>query len=192
MGSDSPLDEFENHEHAEHAAHAAESGDPLISQVTFTIAILAVAAAISASLETTESDSAIVAKNEAVLFQDQATDHWSFANSKSLRKKLFELAADNGGAKAAGYAAKAKSEGLDELKAQALAKADEAKRDAALDRGEVLEKQHGRLTVASTLLHMAIAIATLAILLRRRWPWVAALALSAGGVAAVAWAYLLP
>jgi hypothetical protein len=192
MASDSPLDEFENHEHAEHAAHAAESGDPLISQVTFTIAILAVAAAISASLETTESDSAIVAKNEAVLFQDQATDHWSFANSKSLRKKLFELAADNGGAKAAAYAAKAKSEGSDELKAQALAKADEAKRDSALDRGDVLEKQHGRLTVASTLLHMAIAIATLAILLRRRWPWVAALALSAGGVVAVAWAYLLP
>jgi len=37
---------------------------------------------------------------------------------------------------------------------------------------------------------MAIAIATLAILLRRRWPWLAALALSAGGVVAAAWAYL--
>jgi hypothetical protein len=188
--SDSPLEELEGHEHAEHAKEAAESGDPLISQVTFTIAVLAVAAAISASLETTESDSAIVAKNEAVLYQDQATDHWSFANSKSLRKKLFELAADQGGAKAADYVKSAAHEGKDEVAAQALAKADEAKRDASLDRGEVLEKQHGRLTVASTLLHMAIAIATLAILLRRRWPWLAALALSAGGVVAAVWAYL--
>jgi len=188
--TDSPLEELEGHEHAEHAKEAAESGDPLISQVTFTIAVLAVAAAISASLETTESDSAIVAKNEAVLYQDQATDHWSFANSKSLRKKLFELAADQGGAKAADYAKSATHEGKDEITAQNLAKADEAKRDASLDKGEVLEKQHGRLTVASTLLHMAIAIATLAILLRRRWPWLAALALSAGGVVAAAWAYL--
>ena len=189
--NDSPLEELEGHEHAEHAREAAEHGDPLISQVTFTIAVLAVAAAISASLETTESDSAIVAKNAAVLYQDQATDHWSFANSKSLRKKLYELAGDQAaGAKAADYAKSAAHEGKDEVAAQALAKADEAKRDAALDRGEVLEKRHGRLTVASTLLHMGIAIATLAILLRRRWPWIAALALSAAGVVAAAWAYL--
>jgi cell division protein FtsL len=188
--SDSPLDELEHHEHLEHAKEAAESGDPLISQVTFTIAVLAVAAAISASLETTESDGAIVAKNEAVLYQDQATDHWSFANSKSLRKKLYELAGDQGGAKAPGYAKSAQHEGKDEVAAQALAKADEAKRDASLERGDVLEKRHGRLTVASTLLHMAIAIATLAILLRRRWPWIAALALSAGGIVAAVWAYL--
>jgi hypothetical protein len=188
--TDSPLEELEHHEHLEHAKEAAESGDPLISRVTFTIAVLAVAAAISASLETTESDGAIVAKNEAVLYQDQATDHWSFANSKSLRKKLYELSADQGGAKAADYVKSAQHEGKDEVAAQALAKADEAKRDAALDRGEVLEKRHGRLTVASTLLHMAIAIATLAILLRRRWPWLAALALSAGGVVAAVWAYL--
>jgi hypothetical protein len=187
--SDSPLEELEHHEHLEHAEHAAHAGDPLISQVTFTIAVLAVAAAIAASLETTESDGAIVAKNDAVLAQDQATDHWSFANSKSLRRKVYEIAADAGGAKAAGYAKSALHEGADEVKAQALAKADEAKRDAALDRAEVREKRHGRLTVGSTLLHMSIAIATLAILLHRRWPWITALALSAAGAAAAAWAY---
>src|SRR5580704_7237791 len=122
--SDSPLEELEHHEHLEHAEHAAETGDSLISQVTFTIAVLAVAAAIAASLETTESDGAIVAKNDAVLAQDQATDHWSFANSKSLRKKVYEIAADAGGAKAAGYVKSAAREGVDEVKAQALAKAD--------------------------------------------------------------------
>jgi len=50
--------------------------------------------------------------------------------------------------------------------------------------------RHGRLTVASTLLHMAIAIATLAIILHRRWPWLAAIALSVAGLAVAAWAYL--
>jgi len=37
---------------------------------------------------------------------------------------------------------------------------------------------------------MAIAIATLAIILRRRWPWGAAIALTVGGLGLAAWAYL--
>ncbi len=188
--SDSPLEELEHHEHAEHAEHAAHSGDPLISQVTFTIAVLAVVAAIAASLETTESDAAIGAKNDAVLAQDQATDQWGFANSKSLRKKIYEIAADAGGPKATGYAKSAAKEKGDEDKAQADAKALETKRESFLAVAEEHEQRHGRLTVASTLLHMAIAIATLAIILRRRWPWFTALALSAAGLAVGAWAYL--
>ncbi len=188
--SDSPLEEMEAHEHAEHAEHAAEAHDSLISQVTFTIAVLAVVAAIGASLETAAGDSAINAKNDAVLAQDQATDVWGFANSKSVRKKVFDIAADQGGAKAAGYAKSSAHEDADEKQAQAQAKALEDKRDAAVERSEKFEVEHGRLTIASTLLHMAIAIATLAIILHRRWPWLTALALSAGGLAAAAWAYL--
>ena len=188
--SDSPLEEVENHEHAEHAAHAAETGDSLISQVTFTIAVLAVVAAISASLETTESDAAISAKNDAVLAQDQATDQWGFANSKALRKNIYAIAADAPGPKAAAYAKSVAKESAGEDKAKAQAQAFEAKREALLAKGEVHEERHGRLTVASTLLHMAIAIATLAIILHRRWPWYAALALSAAGAAVGAWAYL--
>ena len=188
--SDSPLEELEHHEHAEHAHHAHESGDSLILQVTFTIAVLAVAAAISASLETTESDAAIVAKNDAVLAQDQATDEWGLANSKSLRKKVYEIAADGGGAKAAGYAKSATHEDADQAKATGVAKSYETKRDVALEAAERHEHRHSRLTVASTLLHMSIAIATLAILLHRRWPWFTAIGLSAIGVGVAAWAYL--
>jgi len=189
--SDSPLEEVENHEHAEHAAHAAETGDSLISQVTFTIAVLAVVAAVAASLKTTESDAAISAKNDAVLVQDQATDQWGFANSKSLRKNIYVIAADAAaGPKAAAYAKSAAKESADSDKAKAAAQAFEAKRETFLQAGETHEVRHGRLTVASTLLHMAIAIATLAIILHRRWPWYAALALSGGGLAVGAWAYL--
>jgi hypothetical protein len=188
--SDSPLEELETHEHAEHAEHAAMSGDSLISQVTFTIAVLAVVAAVAASLETTESDAAINAKNDAVLVQDQATDQWGFANSKSLRKNIYLIAADAGGAKGAAYAKSAAKESADSDKAKAGAQALEARRETYLQAGERHEVRHGRLTVASTLLHMAIAIATLAIILHRRWPWFTALALSAAGLAVGAWAYL--
>ena len=132
---------------------------------------------------------AIRGQNDAVLVQDQATDQWGFANSKSLRKNIFTIASDAGGAKAADYAKSAAKEAADGDKAKADAKAFEVKRDTFLEQGERHEKRHGRLTVASTLLHMAIAIATLAIILKRKWPWYTALALSAAGVAVGAWAY---
>jgi len=152
--------------------------------------VLAVVAAISASLETSESDAAISAKNDAVLAQDQATDQWGFANSKSLRRKVYEIAADQVGAKAGSYLKAAAHETTDEKTAQTQALALEARVKDALERSEAHELRHGRLTVASTLLHMAIAIATLAIILTRRWPWFTAIALSMAGVAVGVWAFL--
>ena len=190
--TDSPLEEMEAHEHAEHAehaAHAAHENDPLISQVTFTIAVLAVVAAIAASLETTEGDRAIVSKNDAVLEQNKATDTWNLYQAKSLKKNLYAIAADQPGPKAAGYAKAAAKNGGEEAAIGKQARAFEAVRDARSVEAEAHEVRHGRLTIASTLLHMAIAIATLAIILRRRWPWFAALALSAAGAAIAAWAY---
>ena len=92
---ESPFEETEARESAERAAEAVEAKDPLLSQVTLTIAILAVAAAIGASLETTEGDKTIVSKNEAVLQQNQATDAWNFYEAKSLKKNLYALAADH-------------------------------------------------------------------------------------------------
>jgi hypothetical protein len=188
--SDSPLEEFEMHEHAEHAEHAAHSGSALISQVTMTIAVLAVAAAVVASLETTEGDKTIVAKNDAVLEQNKATDQWNFYQAKSLKKNIYTLAADQGGPKAADYAKTAAKNETDQADIKKLATGLEARRDAASEAAEVHERRHGRLTIASTLLHMSIAIATLAIILTRRWPWLASLALAAGGAALAVWAYL--
>ena len=92
--SDSPLEEMEVHEHAEHAEHAAHAKDSLLSQVTLTIAVMAVVAAIGGSLETTEGDKTIVAKNDAVLKQDQATDQWDEFEAKSVKKNLYQIAAD--------------------------------------------------------------------------------------------------
>ena len=188
--SDSPLEEMEAREHAEHAQHAAEENDPLISQVTLTIAVMAVIAAIGGSLETTEGDKTIVAKNEAVLQQNRATDIWNEFEAKSLKKNLYTIAADQGGAKAAAYAKVVAQNAADQAKLQKDAKGFEAARDKWSGDAEVHERRHGRLTIASTLLHMAIAIATLAIILKRRWPWWVAITLTAGGLSLGAWAYV--
>ena len=187
---ESPLEEFEAHEHAEHAEHGAHDTDPLISRVTLTIAVMAVLAAVGATLETTEGDKTIVSKNEAVLQQNQATDAWNFYQAKSLKKNLYGLAADQGGPKAADYARIAAQNGADQTGISKKAKAFEEARDRSSGEAEVHERRHGRLTIASTLLHMAIAIATLAIILRRKWPWGTALIMTGAGLALAAWAYL--
>ena len=184
------FEEVEAREHAEHAEHAAHENDPLISQVTLTIAILAVIAAIGASLETTEGDGALGAKNEAVLAQNRATDTWNLYEAKSLKKNLYTLAADQGGAKAADYANTAAKNATDEASTAKQAKAFEQHRDVMSEAAEAHEHRHGRLTIASTLLHMSIAIATLAIILRRRWPWITAIVLAGAGVVLGALAYL--
>jgi preprotein translocase subunit SecF len=188
--SDSPFEEMEAREHAEHAEHAAHENNPLISQVTLTIAVMAVIAAVGASIETTEGDRTIVAKNEAVLEQNQATDAWNEYEAKSLKKNLYTIAADQPGPRAEGYAKIAAQNADDQKGIQKKAKAFEEARDKKSEEAEVHERRHGRLTIASTLLHMAIAIATLAIILQRRWPWFTAIALTAAGLSLGAWAYL--
>jgi len=188
--SDSPLEEMEARESAEQAAEAVERKDPLLSQVTMTIAILAVVAAICASLESTEGDKTIVDKNTAVLQQNQATDAWNFFQAKSMKKNLYALAADQDGPKAAVYAKTAAQNGKEQGGIQKQAKGFEAARDKYSEEAEVHEKRHGWLVIASTLLHMSIAIATLSIILHRRWPWFSALALAAGGVVIAGWAFV--
>jgi hypothetical protein len=188
LAPESPLEELEAHEHAHHAGEAG--GNPLIAQVTLTIAVLAVAAAVVASLETTEGDRAIVAKNDAVLEQNRATDAWNFYEAKSLKKNLYALAADQPGAKAAGYAKVAAKNGAEQAAIEKQARDLEAKRDAASAISEGAERRHGWLTIAATLLHMSIAIATLAIILGRRWPWLASVVLAVAGVALTAWVYV--
>lgn len=187
---DSPFEELEAKEGAERAAEAIEARDPLLQQVTLTIAVLAVLAAVGGSLETTEGDKTIVAKNEAVLQQNQATDQWNFYQAKSLKKNLYAIAADAGGPKAATNAKTSAQNAADQIPIAKRARAFEAARDHWTGDAEVHERRHGRLTIASTLLHMAIAIATLSIILHRRWPWLTALALTAGGFAVSLWAYL--
>jgi len=188
--TDSPLEELENHEHMEHAEHAAHSGGKLMSWVAITIAVLAVLSAVVGSLETIASGQAIGLKNEAVLAQSKASDSWAFYQAKSLKKHIYGIAADRGGPKADKYRKTQAENAADETKIQDEAKALEKERDDLLKQANLAEGRHHRLTVGATLLHMGIAIATIAIIVGKRWPWVASLALGVAGSAIAVWAYL--
>jgi hypothetical protein len=188
--SDSPLEEFEDHEHMEHAEHAAHAKDKLLTQVSITIAVLAVLSAVVGSLETVASGQALGQKNEAVLAQAKASDSWAFYQAKSLKKHIYGIAADGGGPKADKYKKTAADNAADEDRIQNEAKAFEKERDHKMELSEVAEGRHHRLTMAATLLHMGIAIATISIIAHKKWPWLASLALAVVGSGLAIWAYI--
>ena len=177
-------------EHLEHAEHAAHEDNPLITAVSITIAILAVVTAIIGSLESVNTAGAIIESNKATLFQAQASDQWNFFQAKGIKKRVDELSADQGGAGAASAAAKAKSEGDEQTKIQEGAKKLEEQRDEARKTADKNEARHPKLTLAAAMLQISIAISTLAIITKRRWPWFGAMTLGLIGVILASWAYL--
>ena len=185
----------EHLEHAEHAEHAAHENNPFLTTVSITIAILAVIAATIGSLETLETANAIAEKNAAVLKQSQASDQWTYYQAKSLKKNMFEIATAQavaaGSAKADDFAKPAKryENEQDEIKKQAEEL--EHQRDEKLESGDHHEHRHHILTIGVTIVHVSIAIATIAIITKgKRWPWIMALGLCALGVVFSGTAYL--
>ena len=189
--SELPLETNEHREHAEHAAHAR---DPFITAVSVTIAALAVVTALVGSLEITEDGGAITASSRAVLAQDRATDAWNAYQAGSLKKHLYDLAAD-GASVDTGRMTKYRQQSVhfasDQKLNQAEARKQEAARDQALETSERHEHRHRGLTIAATLLQIGIAVSTVAIITSRRPFWWAAIVLGVLGAAGAAGAYWL-
>jgi hypothetical protein len=187
MANDAALEAHEQHERAEEAAHAR---DPFVTRVSITIAILALLAATVGSLETLEAGSAITSSSEAVLAQDKATDTWGEFQADSLKRHIYGIAADQPGANAARYRETASKELASQNEIQTRAKEDEVERDRLLATSRRHEERHHWLTAAATLLEIAIAICTVAIITRRRLFWLGSVALGIGGMALFGAAYL--
>ena len=187
--SESPTEHFE---HAEHAEHVALSGDAFLMKVSVTIAILAVVAATAGSLETIETAASIGDKNDSVLYQNKATDTWSFFQAKSLKKNMYEIAAASAqpGPTADAFKAAVKKNEADENELREKGEALEREVDTKLHAAEIHERRHHILTVATTALHISIAVATIAIIVRKhRWPYYSAIVLGLAGVAGAIYAY---
>ena len=181
---------LEAHEHRERAEEAAHEHDPFISRVSITIAILALLAAAVGSLETVEAGAAITSSSEAVLAQDKATDAWGEFQADSLKRHLYGIAADQAGPNQARYKDTAAKQQASQKEVQVQAKEDESERDKLLARSRRHESRHHRLTGAATLLEIAIAICTVAIITKRRLFWMGSMGLGVIGLVLFGLAYL--
>jgi hypothetical protein len=188
MSDELPTEHFE---HAEHAEHVAHEGTPFLLTVSVTIAILAVVAASVGSLETVETAATLTEQNAAGLLQNKTSDQWSFFQAKSIKKNAYDVAAKQAsGPAAAEFAEESKRYAAESQEIQDKAEGLEREVEHRLHDAERHELRHHVLTFAVTLLHVAIAITTIAIITKgKRWPWNTGLALGLMGVVAAAYAY---
>jgi hypothetical protein len=192
MSEDSMNDAaLEANEHREHAEHAEHPQHPLVLRVTITIAVLAVLSAGISTVVSNEDAAAVAARSEAVLHQDRATDTWNFFQAKTIKATLYELAAQNHtDATPANAAEAARQRGaVDQIQAQA--RHEDALTAASLEEADRHERRHHFLEISEALSHIAIAIATVAIVTRQRWPWFGSLALGVISIGIWVCAYLL-
>ena len=183
--TDDPV--LDAHEHAEDAEHAAHARDPFISRVSITVAVLAVLAATAGSLETVAGGQAITESSEAVLAQNEATDAWTEYQADSLKRHMYDIAAENG-------LSHYRKDSVDVRDAQdkARAKAEEAEKERDLKTRESArhESRHHWLTGAATLIEIGIALSTVAIITRRQPFWLGAVGLGMSGIVLFTVAYM--
>lgn len=163
------------HDHAvEHAAsdeHGAGHGVGLAQQVAVFTAILATVGAIVSYLGGHTQNDALYYKNEAVLKKADASNQWAYFQAKGTKQNLAELAeglSNNAEQKAryAGEVIRYKKEKEEiKLKAEAFEKLSlEADK-----KSETALSPHNKLAMSMTFIQIAISLASICVLTRRRW-----------------------
>jgi hypothetical protein len=175
---------MEPHETIEHAHHAAHQNDPFTLRASLSIAVMAVVAATIGGFESSASNEAVLAKNEANLAQNRATDTWSFYQANSIKKNMYFVAADSASpGKADLYTKKAKDYENRESKIEGDARALEGQVEGFNQESERHTRIHHGLTIAETIEHVSIAGASVAVIVRSKLLWYSTLVLAAAGLA---------
>jgi len=119
-----------------------------------------------------------------VLKKTQASDQWNFYQAKSNKGHLMELAADLAPANKRGYY-KAQIEKYENDKKEIKAKAEalEAESEKANTQSEQVMHPHHKLAQAMTLIQIAISLASITVLTRKKWLFAVAGLSAAGGIA---------
>ena len=179
------LEEFHVHGAHDHAVeHQAQGGDSLAGQVAIFTAILASVGAIVSYQGGDTQNQAMLFKNEAVLKKTQASDQWNFYEAKSNKGHLMELALELAPAKKRDYY-QSQIERYDKEKKEIKIKAEalEAESEKANEQSEHAMHPHHKLAQSMTLIQIAISLASITVLTRKKWLFVVAGVAAAGGLA---------
>lgn len=170
------------HDHA--VEHQAHHGPGLAQQVAIFTAILSTIGAVVAYLGAATQNEAMLLKNGAVLKKAEASDQWSFYQSKSTKGHLAELASRLTKDPAQVEHYRKEIERYDAEKKEIRGKAeglDKQSQEMNEQSEHALHPLH-KLEQALTLIQISIALGSITALTRKRWLFMAALAAAAGGI----------
>ncbi len=195
----------EAQEHAHRHSHAHSHGPPShgpsglaprsalwLTWLSLSTAILAVFAAIAALESGSRANDAILRKDDAILHQSRADDAWAYYQAKAIEATVYTTQAE--ALPSADLAPKwrASAEHVLQERAQLKASAEEEQRQVAL-MDEAAEKNlhvHHEFATSVTVFQVAIALAAIAALTRRRPMWWVSLGLGVVGAVFFSFGFL--
>jgi len=170
------------HDHA--VEHAAQSGDSLASRVAVVTAILATIGAVVGYQGGATQNEAMLQKNEAVLKKTEASDQWAYYQSKGNKQNLAELAQALAPAdRREFYRQEVLRYGKEKEAIKRQAEQLEAASARANAASEATMHPHHRQAQALTLIQIAISLASITVLTRKKWLYWCALGTAATGTA---------
>ena len=181
------------HDHAvAHAAHGAHEphegghegghhGPSITSQVAMFTAIVATVGAIFGYMSGATQANAGLYKNNAAIKKTEASNQWNYYQAKSSKQNLAELALELSPAKREFYETEIKRYKAEKAEIKLAAEKLEGEAKEWDKRSDVEIHRHHRWAQSTTLLQVAIAIAAIALLTRKRWLLKAMYALAATG-----------
>ena len=178
------------HEHElEHAAQHEPKG--MAGQLAVVTAILATVGAMFSYMGGATQADAGLFKNDAAIKKTEASNQWNYYQSKSSKQNLSELAMELApDARKTFYQDEVKRYKTEKGEIKLAAEKLEAQSKEFDDKSAEQMHQHHRWAQATTALQIAIAMAAIALLTRRKWLEYAVFAMSSVGLALGGLAYL--
>ena len=160
----------QGHHDTSHGHDAHGKGGGMINQIALFTAIIATVGALFSYMGGATQANAGLYKNNAALKKTEASNQWNYFQAKSTKQALAELARDLASEdKKAPYTAKIERYETEKTDIKAVA---EKLEKEAIDwdyRSDQQMHQHHRWAQATTVLQIAIALAAIALLTRKKW-----------------------
>jgi hypothetical protein len=166
------------HEHElEHAAqggghdsHGEHGGSGMINQIAMFTAIIATIGAIFSYMGGATQANAGLFKNNAAIKKTEASNQWNYFQAKSTKQSLAELSRDlSPGDKKEHYQTKVDRYEKEKMEIKTVADKLEADVMQWEKRSDEQMHQHHRWAQATTVLQVAIAMAAIALLTKKKW-----------------------
>jgi hypothetical protein len=180
------LEEAEEELAEERKEAERERGPGWMLSLSLSTAIIAVFAAIASLLSGSRANAAILAKNEAVLNQARASDQWAYYQAKGIKQTVYasqaEVLATTNAAEATKLREQASHYKEEQAEVEKRARELEAKVEEAGKAADENLERHHLFAISVTIFQVAIALAAIAALTRRKPLWFISLAVGAGGL----------
>jgi type IV secretory pathway component VirB8 len=161
-----------------------KEGTGLNQKIALMTAVLATVGALVSYQSGAAQNEALFLKNQSILKQAEASDQWAFYQAKGVKSHLDETTAvlsSDPAVKAHFLAEKAKEDaGKAEIQIEAQKLQDESRKLG--EASEAKLRPHERLALALTFIQIAIALAAITVLTRRKWLLWGSIASATGGL----------